>query len=200
MKKKDIEIIVKLFLYIKQNREQCKIFKLSNIKNLFNNYKLVINNTFKFFKKRQIIDILDFFGRIYSEILKSFTIIKMRMNDENLENFQKIDEDELFNEINKEADKKIHEIEKLIKTTKKMAEINIKKSRNEDEFRKNVEENDELFDDLIEELNDLCNEQKNYLKQKNNYIILGILKLKEYQKKKGRVRQKNKRFQKCHYE
>ena len=46
MKKKDIEIIVKLFLYIKQNREQCKIFKLSNIKSLFNNYTLVINNTF----------------------------------------------------------------------------------------------------------------------------------------------------------
>ena len=116
------------------------------------------------------------------------------MNDENLENFKKIDEDELFNNINEEFNKKINEIEKLIKTTKKMAEINIKKSRNEDEFRKNVEENDELFDDLIEELNDLCNEYKNYLKQKNNYIILGILKLKEYQKKKEEFDKKMRDF------
>ena len=101
------------------------------------------------------------------------------MNDENLENFKKIDEDELFNDINEEVNKIIHEIEKKIKTTKKFAEINIKNCRNKDEFENNVEKNDILFDTLTEDLNDLCNEYIKYLKKKNNKIIFEILKLKK---------------------
>ena len=195
-KEKDLEIIVKLFLYIKQNKEQCKIYGLSNIENLLNNYKLVINNTLLFFKKRQISDILDFFGRIYLDILKSFTIIKMRMNDENLENFEKIDRDrnELFNDIKIEADEKIKKIKTKIDIAKDKAVRNIKKCKNKDDFDKQVKENDELFTDLTKYLNQLCDKYKEHLKNENNKIIVEILKLKEYKEKEEEFKKKIRDF------
>lgn len=55
--KKNMEKIVKLYLYILQYRKQLKKYKISYIGELLKNFVNVINNTLKFFQIKQQNDI-----------------------------------------------------------------------------------------------------------------------------------------------
>jgi hypothetical protein len=64
---KDLIEIVKYFLFIKENKEKTKLYQRSKIQNFFENYKIIIKN---FFHKKQMMEILDFLGKIYLDMLK----------------------------------------------------------------------------------------------------------------------------------
>ena len=75
-----------------------------------------IKNTLQFFHKKQMMEILDFLGKIYLDMLKCFTIIKMRLNDKNLENFRNINEDDFKKNVKNNKyflDKLIEKIKEL---------------------------------------------------------------------------------------
>ena len=187
---KDLKEIVKYFLFIKQNKEKTKIYTLSNIQNLLKNYKVVIKNTIKFFKKKQIMEVLNFLGNIYLDILKSFTIIKMRLNDKNLENLRNINADEIYEDINEKKYEVISIIDKEIEFAEREARRLLKNFKGKDDFNNIVKDNQENFNELVENINKNCNNYKESLKKKNNKIIVDILKLKEYKDKKEEFEKK----------
>ena len=186
---KDLTEIVKYFLFIKKNKKATKIYRLSNIQILLKNYKIVIKNTLQFVHKKQMMEILDFLGKIYLDMLKCFTIIKMRLNDKNLENFRNINEDELYNDINKQSNRVMKDINDKIEDAENYIKFNLS-CKSEDDFKKTVEINKNILDRLIKKIRELCDDYKDSLKEKNNEIIIKILKLKEFKEKREEFKKK----------
>ena len=186
---KDLTEIVKYFLFIKENKEKTKIYELSRIQKFLKNYNKVIKNTLQFFHKKQMMEILDFLGKIYLDMLKCFTIIKMRLNDKNLENFRNINEDELYDNINKQRKKVMKDLNEKIEDTERYVKMNLD-CKSKDDFKKTVTYNKYLFDKLIEKTKELCNDYKDSLKEKNNEIIDHIVLLKEYKEKRKEFEKK----------
>lgn len=80
-------------------------------------------------------EILDFLGKIYLDMLKCFTIIKMRLNDKNLENFRNINEDELYDNINKQRKKVMKDLNEKIEDTERYVKMNLD-CKSKDDFKK----------------------------------------------------------------
>ena len=186
---KDLTEIVKYFLFIKENKEKTKLYKLSGIQNFVKNYNIVIKNTLQFFHKKQMMEILDFLGKIYLDMFKCFTIIKMRLNDKNLENFRNINEDKLYDNIDEQRKKVMEDLNEKIEDTERYINMYLD-CKSEDDFKKTVAYNKYLFDKLIEKTKELCNDYKDSLKAKNNEIIDSIVMLKEYKEKREEFEKK----------
>ena len=79
VEKKDLKEIVKLYLYILDNRTKVKIYKLSYIELLLNNFRKVISNVVEFSIDKQKSIVLDFINNCYKEINASLNINKEKL-------------------------------------------------------------------------------------------------------------------------
>ena len=188
--KKNMEKIVKLYLYILQYRKQLKKYKISYIGELLKNFVNVINNTLKFFQIKQQNDVLAFIANSYENLNALFHIIKLRMKDENINNFQQINKDEIISDIDREKYKVKEDIENEFESIKRLTNSKISScSQNEDSFKNMVNDNNLLLNELIEKVKKKSKRFDDFLKEKNESII-NKLNLKELKKDKNNFKQK----------
>ena len=67
-----------------------KEYQLSHVESLLKNYKVVILKTLDFFKIKQRNDTLVFISNYFKSINELFHITKLKMNDNNIDNFKRI--------------------------------------------------------------------------------------------------------------
>ena len=193
---KKMEKIVKLYLYILQNRKKLKKYKISYIDTLLDNYKVVINHTLKFFEEKQQSDVLSFISNAYEDLNALFHIIKLRMKDENINKFQQLNKDEIINSINREKSKTKKDISFEFESVKRIIDNKINNcSSDKDSFEKMVSDNNIYLNELIEKIKNKSKGFDDFLKEENESII-NKLNLRELQYEKDRFKEKMNKLEK----
>ena len=195
VKKKDLEKIVLLYFYIVQNKKKYKPYRTSYIDYLLNNFQTVITNTLEFFEKKKQKDALLFISKCYEKMNDLYHVVKLKMENENIDAFQKIDKNKIFKEIEKETRYIKEDIETEIDSNKRIVEnkINICKE-NEDAFKTMVSENSGIIGELINKIKNKNNRLDQILREKND-IIIENLNLKELEKEKSNFRENMSKFE-----
>ena len=193
---KQMEKIVKLYLYILNNRTKLKKYKISYIDVLLQNYFDVINNTLKFFELKQRSDVLSFISNAYENLNALLHIIKLRMKDENINLFQQLNKDEIISSINYEMSRTKNDITFEFESTKNLINSKISSCKsNQQSFEEMVSNNNLLLNQLIEKVKNKSQFFDNYLKEQNEKII-NKLKLKELQNDKQKFKEKMEKLEK----
>ena len=187
---KKMEKIVKLYLYILNNRTKLKKYKISYIDKLLKNYYDVINNTLKFFELKQRSDVLSFISNAYENLNALFHIIKLRMKDENINIFQQLNKDDIISSINREMSRTKNDISLEFESTKRIIDDKISRCNSDQKsFENMVSDNNSLLNGLIEKVKNKSKFFDEYLKEENEKII-NKLNLKELQNDKDRFKEK----------
>jgi len=179
----DLKKIVKLYLYILGNRKKLKEYQLSHIESLLKNYKVVILKTIDFFKIKQRNDALVFISNSFKSINELFHITKLKMNDNNIDNFKRIDKYKTLNEINREMENVKDDIESEFQSSQRIINDKINRCNNESDFKSMNNDNYSILNELTEKVKRKSNRFDNFLKSKNQEII-DQLNLQELQKDK----------------
>ena len=179
----DLKKIVKLYLYILENRTNLNEYKLCKIDNLLKNFKQVIKNTFDFFEIKKQTDAINFISFCYNQILELFNIIKIKVNNENISAFKDINKDKIIDKIKNQTKTIEEKIKDEFRHTKQIIDSNINMCSGESQFTSMVYKHKNLFDDLIFFVTEKCNELDLFLKEEyHNYI--NELNLEEMEKSK----------------
>ena len=202
----DLKELVKLYLYIYVNQKLSIEYQLSFIEPLLENYKKVINNTLDFFLKKQQMHTLVFVKESYYEIISLLFVIKKVMNNENIEQFKKIDKHYIFNEIKNQASHVKDMINIYFSQTETLINDkiqNIDKKCNEENQQKNfinlINQNKDILDKLINNINNAKKSFDDYLSDKNK-TILQQLQLEELQKQKEEFEKNMSKFENVNME
>ena len=192
----DLEKIVKYYCYIVENKKDTKLYKNSYINDLYNNYKIVIEHTLKFFKKKQQIDTLNFMCKCFIEIIKIFNIVKLKMRNDNINKFKdSFNKDDIIYEINKEYKRLKYLIECEFEEKETSINYNINNCGNKEyEFRNLVEQNKIQINALRKKITINCEDFKVFLEEKNNKIIKN-LDLKDLEEDKRKFEENMKKFE-----
>ena len=179
----DLKKIVKLYLFILENRTDLNEYKLCKIHDLLKNFEQVIGNTFDFFEVKKQTDAINFISFCYNQILELFNIIKIKVNNENISEFEGINKDEIINRIQFQTGTIKDKIEIEFRHIKQIINNNINNCCSQSEFINMVNNNNSYFDDLISFITKECNKFDSFLKEEyHNYI--NKLNLEEMEKSK----------------
>jgi hypothetical protein len=189
----DLQKIVKYYLYILENRTDLNEYKLCNINNLLENFKIIIGNTFNFFEIKKQNDAINFISFCYNQILELFNIIKIKVY-KNSSEFDKINKEEIINIIQDESNTFKKKIKKLFR--EKRTEI----TKKIEDCQDDQEQFKSLFgyikgncDSMITYINEDCQNFDKFLKKTyDNYI--NKLNLEEMEKSKKEFEENMKNF------
>jgi hypothetical protein len=179
-----LEKIVKLYLYILENRTKINEYQYSKIDNLLKNFKQVLKNTFNFFIEKKQIEAVDFLTFCFKQILELFNIINIKVKNENISAFEGINKNEIINKINSEIKRFQNNIEDEFRYLKKIIYSSISYcGETKSDFENMVRDNNENFEESINSISEKCEEFDEFLKEEyHNYI--GKLNLEEMEKSK----------------
>ena len=184
VKEEDLEKIVRLYLYILENKTNLNEYKLSKISDLLGGFKQVIRSSFEFFEIKKQNDAINFIAFCYNQILELFNIIKIKViNNENISSFKNIKKEEIINKIRDKKNMIEEKIENEFRHTKNTIYNTIIMCKEESQFIDMVQNHQNLFDEFISIVNKLCNNLDSFLKEEyHNYIK--ELNLEEMEKNK----------------
>ena len=190
----DLKKIVKLYLYILENRTNLKEYKLSKINDLLRNFNQVLENTFKFFEIKRQYEALDFIINSVEEILELFDITLIKVNNPKIAEFEGINPEQIIKNINDEKQRTEEYVDNEFNRKKDYIYSNIYNcSESENSFKKMVSNNDYYLDDLRNCMSSKCKKYDEFLKDKyHNYV--NKLHLKEMVKSKEKFEENIKRF------
>ena len=194
-KEKDLQEIVKLYMYILKNKKQINTYKQSKVDNLLEQFKNVIKETLKFFEKKKRSDTIKFFSSCYNEILEIYNIIKITMKDDNIDKFKKIEKNknQIIRNINDEAEKLIESIEEKFILHQSIIKYKINDTKNEKTFKIMIDENNDILQKFIDKINAKTIIFDEFLKEEYDKII-NELNLEELEKQKEQFKENMERF------
>ena len=168
---KDLTKIVKLYFYIKNNIRKVKVYQLCYIEPLIRNFKIVIKKTSDFFAIKLRNDALSFITKSYEEILDFYYIIKLRMSDENIDKFKKLDKNEILSKIEEEYNDTEKKIKNFFERYKNLIYEEINNCSNESGFTRMVENHKYRLENLKDLVQTESANFKDRLRRENAEII-----------------------------
>ena len=134
----DLKKIVKLYLYILENRTNLKEYKLSKINDLLRNFNQVLENTFKFFEIKRQYEALDFIINSVDEILELFDITLIKVNNPKISEFEGINPEQIIKNINDEKQRTEEYVEREFSENKRSIYNNIHNCSESENSFKNI--------------------------------------------------------------
>ena len=195
-KKVDIEKlkkIVNLYLYILENRTNLKVYKLSKISDLLRNFKQVLENTFKFYEIKKQNEALDFISYCINQIFELFNIIKIKVKNPNISEFEGINTEDIIAKIKNEKERLKEYVDEGFKNKKHLIFINIDNCNSENSFENKVYENNRYCDELSNDIFNKCEKYYKFLKDEYQKYIKK-LHLEELEKSKKEFEEKINKF------
>ena len=188
VKEKDLNKIIKLYLYILYNKKSYNAYKYSFFNDFKSNYEKVIEKSKYYFRIKQQNDVLNFMQRCYNRIIEIYNIVKLKMKDDNISQLEISKIKELKEEIKKSIENKfekiINDLEQKYKEDKSSIYENIRNYKgDESSFNKLVNKNKDIFKLLIQYIKNKLNKFDYFLTERNQKII-DSLKLKELEEDK----------------
>ena len=187
-KGKELDEIVKNYLYIKENKTKTKNYQNSYFQNLLINFKKIIKNSKRFFEEKRQKNILNYMENCYLQIMEVFKRVELVMRGESCPEFESIDIKEELDEIDKEYDNTYNMIEMEFSNKKTIIDDRIReefKKKKLKEFPELVKRNNQLLSELKNHIDSCCEKFSNIVKKKNDKII-SKLKLKSLKEAKDR--------------
>ena len=122
------------------------------------------------------------------------------MKDDNISKFEVINFDEIKESINNEYQLVVDDLEDRFTEKERLIKKNIENCKsNEDSFKKLVDENKDLLDELIKDIEKKCNRFDAFLTKNNKYVI-DNLNLKELEEDKKNFEENMSQFEKANME
>ena len=183
IKKEDKYDIIKLYIYLKENKKEYKKYKSSKFGQLIEKNKDIIINVKKFYFEKQVINAIDFLENLYIKFLEYLSINSLKMKNENINIFQDIKKEIIIKDINKEFSDIKERILSQFDNVKTAILNNLNDCDGKKEFEKAVKNNKNNLDALIRYSNRQIANYEYYLRKKSNEIN-DKLQLNEFQQQK----------------
>ena len=187
-KGKELDEIVKNYLYIKENKTKTKNYQNSYFADLLINFKKIIKNSKKFFEEKRQINILNYMQNCYFQIMEVFKRVELDMRGDSCPEFESIDIKEELDEIDKEYDNTYNMIDMEFSNKKTIIDDRIReefKKKKLNDFPDLVRRNNQIISELKSHIDSCCEKFSKNVKKRNNKII-SKLKLKSLEEEKNR--------------
>ena len=183
IKYKDIEKIVKLYIYLKNHKKEINAYKHSRIDELLHQTKNVISNVTKFFHQKKVIYALNFLEALYIQIFDYYTIRSLKKKNPNIFKFKELNDKDIISKIESKFNGKSKKIKNLFNDKSETVLDRINNCNGKSNFNDIVSKNKKTLDDLLDNAKDEVDKFEKFLKEKSDEINEKF-NLKEFEKQK----------------
>ena len=183
IKDKDIEKMVKLYIYLKNHKKEINAYKHSRIDELLHQTKNVISNVTKFFHQKKVIYALNFLEALYIQIFDYYTIRSLKKKNPNIFKFKELNDKDIISKIESKFNGKSKKIKNLFNDKSETVLDRINNCNGKSNFNDIVSKNKKTLDDLLDNAKDEVDKFEKFLKEKSDEINEKF-NLKEFEKQK----------------
>ena len=198
-KENELEEIVKIYLFILENKKKSLSYINSHADELKKQFKICISNSLEFFNKKQFFEFQSIIKKSFYDIDQFSRIVKERIKNPDNSKIKDINIDKIESNIRNNATLTQKKFEDTIKNYWADIDRRISQYRNcsEDGFRSLVSRNNDELSYFVQKIQSIKNEFESFLTKHKNEVDK-ICKLEEFEKDKKEMEKNMKKFEKLY--